>query len=155
MQRTTKMNDLFAPWAQAQQAFWEGWGAAMANGSIPAISTAGMGTTPFAFWKAAINESLEVQLTAAEAWKAWICANDANIPELTAGACQMLHFFEDWTRSQIQLWDGWFARLERVAPGLAARPAEAAQEDAKPRVHERARRHDVPAHAQSRNGVPV
>jgi hypothetical protein len=127
MQRTTKMNDLFAPWAQAQQAFW----------------------------KAAIYESLEVQLTAAEAWKAWICANDANIPEPMAGACQMVHFFEDWTRSQIQLWDGWFAVLERVAPGLAARPAEAAQEDAKPRVHEHARRHDAPAHAQSRNGVPV
>jgi len=155
MERTITAVDLFAPWTRAQQTFWERWRAAMATGATPASSTAGMGNLPVAFWKAAIYGGLEVQLAAAEAWQAWVCANDANIPELTLGACQTLHFVEDWTRAQMRVWDGWFAALERLAPEPATRPAETAHEAAKPRAHEHARRHDTPTQAQRHNGVPA
>jgi hypothetical protein len=155
MERMTKTADLFVPWIQAQQTFWERWRAAMANGAIPAVSTAGRWNLPTEFWKAAIYGSLEVQLAAAEAWKAWVCANDANIPEMTLGACQTLHFVEDWTRAQMRLWDGWFTALESLAPETATRPAETAQAAAKPRSHEHARPHATPAHAQPHNGVPA
>lgn len=150
MEQKTKIVDLVAPWNQAQQAFWERWRAAMANGMPQAVPTAGLWNLPLEFLKAAIYESLEVQLAAAEAWKSWFCANDANIPELTLGACQTVHFAEDWTRSQMQLWDAWFAALESLAPGIVEAPAQAA---AKPRAQAGARRHDRPVHAQSHNGV--
>jgi len=155
MERTQTTVDLFAPWTQAQQEFWERWCAAMANGVKPAAPTMGMWNLPVAFWKAAIYGSLEVQLAAAEVWKAWVCANDANIPEITLGACQTIHFVEDWTRTQMQLWDSWFAALERLAPETATRPAETVHEAARPRSPEHARRHGTPTHAQPHNGVPV
>jgi hypothetical protein len=148
MECTTTAVDLFGPWAKAQQTFWERWRAALANGATPAIPATGMGSLPIAFWKAAIYGSLESQLAAAEAWKAWVCANDANIPEITLGACQTLQFVEDWTHSQMRLWEAWFGALERPAP-------ETAPGAAKPPAHEHARRHGTPAHAQQHNGVPA
>ena len=154
MEQKTKIVEPFAPWSQAQQAFWERWRAAMTNGMPPAVPTAGLWSLPLEFWKAAIYESLEIQLAAAEAGNAWFCANDANIPELTLGACQTIHFVEDWTRSQMQLWDAWFAALESLAPGAAPQEAPA-RGAAKPRAHAGARRHDQPIHAQSHNGVSV
>jgi hypothetical protein len=151
MERTTKTVDLFAPWVQAQQTFWERWRAAMANGARPAAGAVGMWNLPIEFWKAVIFESLEAQLAAAEAWKGWVCANDANIPEITLGACQTLHFVEDWTHTQMQLWEGWFAALESLAPGAATQPAEAAQPAEKPRTREHARAVGQPAS----NGTPT
>ena len=139
MERTTKTVDLFAPWAQAQQTFWERWRTAIADGAWPAVPAVGMWNLPIEFWKAVIFESLEVQLTAAEAWKAWVCANDGNIPEMTLGACQTVHFVEDWTRTQMQLWEGWFAALESLSPGTASQPAEAPARAEKPRTQEHAR----------------
>jgi hypothetical protein len=110
-----------------------------------------MWNLPIEFWKAAIYEGLEVQLAAAEAWKAWVCASDANIPELTLGACQTLHFVEDWTRTQMQLWEGWFAALESLAPPSADQPAEAG----KPARRERARATHTPVGQLVGNGVPA
>jgi len=155
MERTITAVDLFAPWTRAQQTFWERWRAAMATGATPASSTAGMGNLPVAFWKAAIYGGLEVQLAAAEAWQAWVCANDANIPEITLGTCQTLHFVEDWTRTQMQLWEGWFAALESLAPGTAKEPGEAAQPAGKPRVREHARTIPSPVGQPPGNGVPA
>lgn len=155
MERSTKTVDLFAPWTQAQQTFWERWRAAMANGAKPGVPTVGMRELPIEFWKAAIYGGLEVQLAAAEAWRAWVCANDANIPELTLGACQTLHFVEHWTRAQMQLWEGWFAALESLASGTANQPAEAAQQAGKPGTRERARATPAPVGQRAGNGVPA
>lgn len=121
MARIEKTLDLFAPWAKPQQAFWERWRAAMAGGATLAAPNAGPWSLAFEFWKAAIYGGLESQLTAAEIGKEWICANDANNPAITVGTCQALHFVEDWTRTQMQLWDGWFAALESLMPGAPPR----------------------------------
>ena len=155
MERTTQTFDMFAPWKEAQQSFWERWRAAMVNGVQPAVPAVGLWNLPIELWKAAIYESLQAQLAAAQAWKAWVCANDANIPEITLGACQTLHFVEDWTRAQMQLWDGWFASLESLAPEKATQPVESVPGAVKPRSHERARRQATPTHVQSHNGVPA
>ena len=152
MEGTTTIVDLFAPWRQAQLAFWEPRRAAMANETKPAVPAMGAANLPVEFWKAAIYGGLEAQLVAAEMWKAWICANDANIPELTRGACQLIHFTEDWTRAQMGLWDAWFASLESLAPGMVGQPT-AGHPAAKPRAHGHTRRHDTPAPAQPHNGV--
>jgi hypothetical protein len=146
MECTKPIADLFAPWTQAQQSFWERLRAAGANGTAPADPTGGLWNLPLEFWKVAIYESLDIQLAAAEAWKAWVCATDANIPEITIGACQVAHFVEDWTRTQMQLWDSWFGALERLAPGPARQPA--ARRVEKPRAHEHAGR-------PAGNGVPA
>jgi len=155
MERSTTIVDLFAPWTQAQQTFWERWRAAMAAGAQPALPAAGRWNLPIEFWKAAIYGSLEVQLAAAEAGKAWICANDANIPELTLGACQTLHFVEDWTRAQMQLWEGWFAALESLTPGTTAQPAETTPRAGKPRAREHVRAIPITVGHLAGNGVPA
>jgi hypothetical protein len=155
MERTTTTVDLFAPWKEVQQTFWERWRAAMTNGTPSAAGAVGWWNLPIEFWKAAIYGSLEVQLAAAEAWKAWVCANDANIPEITLGACQTLHFVEDWARTQMQLWEGWFAALESLAPGTANQPVAAAHGAARPRRQDGARPHDRPTYTQPHNGVPA
>ena len=113
------------------------------------------GSSPLEFWKAAIYSGLEVQLASAEAWKAWVCANEATVPEITVGACQTLYFVEDWMRTQMQLWESWFAALESLAPGAANQPAEAGQQAPKPRTHQ----HPRPAAARvgqvAGNSVPA
>jgi hypothetical protein len=155
MEHSTQTFDLFAPWTQAQQTFWERWRATMANGAPPAIPTAGWWNLPIEFWKAAIYGGLEAQLATAEAWKAWVCANDANIPEITLGTCQTLHFIEDWTRAQMQLWEGWFAALESLAPETAKEPPEAAQQAGKPRRREHIHATAAPVGQPAGNGVPA
>jgi len=127
----------------------------MANGATPEVPAIGMWKLPIEFWKAAIYGSLEVQLAWAEIWRAGVCANDANAPETRMGACQTLHFVEDWTRARMQLWEGWFAALESLAPESAAGEAEAAQAAAQPSARSGARRQKTPTHAQPRNGVPA
>jgi len=155
MERIETVVDVFAPWTQAQQTFWERWRAVMANGAMPAHSAISLWNLPIEFWRAAIYGSLDVQLATAEAWKAWVCANDANIPEISLGACQTLHFVEDWTRTQMRLWEGWFAALESLAPPTATRLAESEHEAAKPRLHVRAWPHGMRTHEQPHNGVPA
>lgn len=148
MAHTAKTFDLFAPWSQPQQAFWERWRTAMEKGA-PDLASAGPWELALEVWKAAIYSGLESQLTVAEIGKEWICTHDANNPEITLGTCQSLHFLEDWTRAQMQLWDGWFAALEGLAPGLP--PAEAKQVTHRP--HHQAHRHGTLAQATPTNGV--
>jgi hypothetical protein len=155
MEGTKTAVELFAPWTKAQETFWERWRAAMANDAMPEVPTIGMGKVPIEFWKAALYGSLEVQLATAEAWRAWVCANDANAPEMRMGACQTLHFVEDWTRAQMQLWEGWFAALESLMPQDTGREAEAPQATAQPRAQQHARQHTTATHAQPHNGVPA
>ena len=128
MKQATQSN-LLAPWTEAQRALWERWGAAVEHGESPVASLAALWALPLEFWKAAIFETLDMQLAAAETWKAWVCATDANIPEITLGACQTLHFAEDWARAQMQLWEGWFAALERLLPGAAPATAHSRRAD--------------------------
>jgi len=155
MERTTSVVDVFAAWTKAQQTFWERWRVVLANGATPTGSPISAWSLPIEFWKAAIYGSLDVQLATAEAWKAWVCANDANIPEITLGTCQTLHFVEDWTRTQMQLWEGWFAALESLAPEAATREAQPAERAAKPRLHGRGRPDGMRTHVQPHNGVPT
>jgi len=146
---------VFAPWTKAQQTFWERWRAAMANGATQAGSPLSAWSLPIEFWRAAIYGSLDIQLATVEACKAWVCANDANIPEITGGACEVAHFVEDWTHSQIRVWEGWFAALESLAPLVASRETRPADPAAKPRLHLRARPHGAHTHEQPHNGVPA
>ena len=155
MERTPTITDVFAPWTMAQQTFWERWRDAMMNGATPAHSPLNTWSSPIGLWRAAIYGSLDVQLVTAEAWKAWICNNDANIPEITLGTCQTLHFVEDWTRAQMQLWESWFAALESLASPTDTRITEPAPQAAKPRLHARPRPHSTRAPAQPHNGIPA
>jgi len=146
MERTTTPTDPLASWTQAQQAFWDRWRTALA---------VDVEHLPIEFWKVAIFAGLDIQLAAAEAWRAWGCGSDAANPELAFGTCQALHSVEEWTRAQMQLWEGWFAALERLTPGAAQRPARATSETTKPRAHAHARRHEPPAPPHSHNGAPA
>lgn len=152
MSRNTS-SEAFAPWAKAQNDFWERWRAAMAGDTPPMLPHFALWNLPIELWRVAIYEGLDAQLALAETWKAWTCANDANIPELTQGANQAAHFAEDWTRTQMQLWDSWFAALEGAAALFGMPPPEQKHRASRARSHER--RHAPVPHAPASNGVPA
>ena len=146
MERTTATLDLFAPWARAQETFWERWRAALANGTPAPAAPFGIWGLDLEFWKVAIFEGLDLQLAMAETWKESMCASNVPIPEFQIGTCQAIHFFEDWTRSQMQLWQGWFAALESLAPQGGEPPAAPERPHGRRAPRER-------AHAHAANGV--
>jgi len=148
MKHTPTM-DLLTPWVEAQQSLWERWRDVNAQGAAPIVPSAALMALPLEFWKAIVFEALDAELAAAETWKTWFCATDANIPELTLGACQVLHFAEDWAHAQMHLWEAVFASLEQFVPGASV-ATESRAEAAKSRIARRKRHSstntDTPSH---------
>lgn len=134
MESANTFVDLLGPWMKVQQVFWERWRAAAADGIAPANPASETWDVAVEGWRTAIYNGLEVQLAWTELWKDWLCANDANIPEVTLGACQTLGLVEGLTRAEMQLWDGWFKALKGIALGPANTPAHTAEQAAKPRA---------------------
>lgn len=143
------MTELLTPWTQTQQELWERWRSAMSEGASAAIPGIAIEHLPLSFWKAAIFSGLEMQLTTMEIWKSWFCATDANVPELSAGACQTLSFAEGWTRTQMQLWQSWFAAMESLMPSVAIAPARAAHREPRAASH----RHSTAGGDKGHNGT--
>lgn len=119
MERTNTFEEMTKPWMKVQQDMMEQWRTTMA--SVTPYPFIGPMSWLVEFWKTAIYEGLTMQNMLANTWKDWVCATDANIPEISQGAEQSLNFYQGVIRSQMQVWEDWFALLQGRKSPVAER----------------------------------
>ncbi|MCB0129540.1 MAG: hypothetical protein KDD78_01770 [Caldilineaceae bacterium] len=111
--------EMLKNWTDSQQKMWDNWMQMMS----PMTGQA----APAEFWQQALStweQAVKESMTSQADWmKSWADSLDTmpNVPsEFITWAEQAVDMNQQWSKTQEQLWDGWFAMLKNMNPGAVS-----------------------------------
>ncbi len=115
MDANKQAQDLMRTWMEVQQRTWENWFKTMQQ--MGANTAAGMfereRERSTEAWEQAVQQAMDAQAEWMRTWMQSMIPQGGAAPNLNLGQ-QGQDMLQNWTNTQTQLWEGWFATARQV-----------------------------------------